>query len=72
LIVFVDPDLNGYLVEIVSALDSASEAEPARFQRWALVVPDDVVSQARQYRGVGKLRVFPESRRRDALAGVAA
>jgi hypothetical protein len=72
LIVVVDPDLDGYLAEIVAALDKASEAEPALFQQWALVVPDDVVSEAEQYRGAGKLSVFPQSRRNDALALVAA
>jgi hypothetical protein len=71
LIVFVDPDLDGYLAEIVAALDMASEAEPALFQQWALVVPDDFVSEAEQYRGAGRLKVFPQSRRNDALAHVA-
>jgi hypothetical protein len=70
LIVFVDPDLDGYLSEIISALDKASEAVPAQFQRWALVVPDDVVSQAEQYRVDGKTRIFPQSCSQDALAWV--
>lgn len=71
LILFVDPDLDGYLSEIVSGLDKASETEPALFHRWALVVPDDAVSEAEQYRGQGKLNVFPQNRRDDAIAWVA-
>ncbi|MEK4034843.1 hypothetical protein WOA01_18470 [Methylocystis sp. IM2] len=71
LIVFVDPDLDGYLSEIVSALDKASGAEPAQFFNWALVVADDAVSEAEQFRERGKLRIFAQSRRGDALAWAA-
>ncbi len=70
LIVFIDPDLDGYLSEIVSALDKASEADPPRFDRWALVVADDAVDEAEQFRERGKLRIFPRSRHGDALAWV--
>jgi len=70
LIVFVDRDFDGYLSELVASLDKASEAESALFQRWALVVADDVVSEAEQYRGEGKMKIFPQSRRHDALASV--
>lgn len=71
LIVFVDPDLDGYLSEIVSALDKASGAEPAQFINWALVVADDAISEAEQFRERGKLRIFAQSRRGDALAWAA-
>jgi hypothetical protein len=71
-ILFVDPDLDGYLAEIVSELDKESQTEPAIFQRWALVVPDDVISEAEQYRSADKLRIFPQSRSGDALAWVSA
>jgi hypothetical protein len=72
LIVFVDPDLDGYLSEIVSELGKESQAEPALFQRWALVVPDDVLSEAEQYRTAEKLRIFPQRHSNDALAWVSA
>ncbi len=70
LIVFVDPDLDGYLSEIVAALDTASEIEPAQFERWALVLADDAIDEAEQFRQRGKLRIFAQSRRGDALAWV--
>jgi hypothetical protein len=72
LILFVDPDLDGYLSEIVSELGKESKAAPALFQRWALVVPDDVVSEAEQYRAADQLRIFPHSHSSDALAWVSA
>jgi hypothetical protein len=58
-ILFVDPDLDGYLAEIVSELDKESQTEPAIFQ-------------AEQYRSADKLRIFPQSRSGDALAWVSA
>lgn len=70
LIVFVDPDLDGYLSEIVSELDKAPDAEPTPFQRSALVVPDNVISEAELHRAGGKLSIFPQSRWRDALTWV--
>jgi hypothetical protein len=70
LILFVDPDLDGYLSEIVSGLGAESQANPALFQRWALVVPDDVVSEVEQFRTADKLRIFPQSRSSDALSWV--
>jgi len=72
LILFVDPDLDGYLSEIVSELGKESQATPALFQRWALVVPDDIVSEAEQYRVADQLRIFPQSHKSDALAWVSA
>lgn len=67
-ILFVDPDLDGYLSEIVSALETAAAAQPPRFKRFALVVPDGVLSEAGQYKGGAEPHVFPLSRRQDALA----
>ncbi len=67
-VLFVDPDLDGYLSEIVSALETAAATRPPQFQRWALVVPDRVVSEAEQYRGGGEPRVFPQHRRQDAVS----
>ncbi len=67
-ILFVDPDLDGYLSEIVSALETAAAAQPPRFKRWALVVPDGVLSEADQYMHGLEPRVFPQSRRQDAVA----
>lgn len=71
-ILIVDPDLDGYLAEIVSELGKESQAEPAFFQRWALVVPDGVISEAEQYRSADKLRIFSQSHSGDALAWVSA
>ncbi len=72
LIVYIDPDLDGYLAEIVSALDKAAGSErPGLFQRWALVAPDGVVSEAEGYREAGKLRIFPQSRSAEALGWAA-
>jgi hypothetical protein len=70
LILFVDPDLDGYLSEIVSELGKESQAEPTVLQRWALVVPDDVLSEAEKYRVADKLRIFSQSHSNDALAWV--
>jgi len=70
LIVFVDPDLDGYLSEIVAALDTASQSEAPPFQRWALLAPDGVVKEAEQFRSGSKLKIFPQSCRGDALAWV--
>lgn len=67
-IIFIDPDLDGYLSEIISALETAAAAQPPQFQRWALVVPDGVVNETDQHKGGGEPRVFPLSRRQDALA----
>lgn len=71
LILFVDPDLDGYLSEIVAALDNASQTEPSPFQRWVLLAPDGVVKEAEQFRSGSKLKIFPQSCRDDALAWVA-
>jgi hypothetical protein len=66
-LLFVDPDLDGYFAEIVSALDTASAAPSPAFRRWGLVLPDDMVSQADQYRTGGQVEIFPQSRRQEAL-----
>lgn len=71
LILFVDPDLDGYLSEIVSALDNASQTEPPPFQRWALLAPDGMVTEAKQFRSGSRLEIFPQSQRDDALAWAA-
>lgn len=71
LIIFVDPDLDGYLSEIIAALDTASQAAPPLFLRWALLAPDGVVQEAEQLRSGSKLKIFPLSRRDDALAWAA-
>jgi hypothetical protein len=68
LIVFVDPDFDGYLSELVSGLDKASSAASPMFQRWALVVPDGVLDEARLHRGGAVLKIFPRSRRDEACA----
>lgn len=67
-ILFVDPDLDGYLAEIVSALETAAAAQPPQYRRWALVVPDAAVSEAEQYKGGGEPTVFPCSRRQEAVS----
>jgi hypothetical protein len=67
----VDPDLDGYLSEIVSELDTLSQGERALFQRWALVVPDEVVSEAEQYRTGKALTIFPHSKRSEAIVWAA-
>jgi hypothetical protein len=70
LIVDVDPDLDGYLSEIVSELDTLSQGETTLFQGWALVVPDEVVSEAEQDREGKALTIFPHSKRSEAIAWV--
>lgn len=69
-LLFVDPDLDGYLAEIVSALETASAAPSPAFRRWGLVLPDDMVSQADQLRTREQLEIFPQSRRQEALEWV--
>jgi hypothetical protein len=72
LVVFVDADFDGYLSELVAGLGEASGVDKPLFGRWALVLPDDMVAEATQLGGAGKVSVFPRSRRADALAWVAA
>jgi hypothetical protein len=71
LILFIDPDLDGYLSEIFAALDNASQSEAPPFQRWALLAPDGVVKEAEHFRSGSEVQIFPQSRRDDALAWVA-
>ena len=70
LIVFVDPDFDGYLSELVAGLVTASGADAPLFEKWALVLPDDMVTEATQLGGGGKLDILPQSRHQDALAWI--
>lgn len=72
LIVFLDPDFDGYLSELVSGLGAASSVDQPLFRKWALALPDDMIAEATQLGGAGKVKIFPQSRRSDALAWVAA
>jgi hypothetical protein len=71
-VLFIDPDLDGYLAEIVSGLSAESEAESPSFQRWALVAPDGVISEVERYQAAAGLRIFAQSRSHDAVAWVSA
>ena len=71
LIVFLDPDFDGYLSELVAGLGAASSVDKPLFRKWALALPDDMVAEATQFGGAGKVSVFPESRRAEALAWIA-
>lgn len=66
-LLFVDPDLDGYLVEIIRALDTASTAPSPAFRRWALVLPDNMISQPDQHGRKGGAELFPQSRRQQAI-----
>lgn len=66
-LLFVDPDLDGYLVEIIRALDAASTAPSPVFRRWGLVLPDDIISQADQHKSNVGAEIFPQSRRQQAI-----
>ena len=39
LVVFLDPDFDGYLAELVAGLGSASSVDQPLFRKWALVLP---------------------------------
>jgi hypothetical protein len=72
LIVFLDPDFDGYLSELVAGLGAGSSVDQPLFRKWALVLPDDMIAEATQLGGAGNVRIFPQSRHPDALAWVAA
>jgi hypothetical protein len=74
LVVFVDPEFDGYLAELIRGLEREAAQNPASFARWALVVKDDVVEEASQFGSFiadSNLRVFPDSARTSALEWVA-
>jgi len=70
LVVFVGPDFDGYLAELVRGLEEEAAKGNAPFARWALVVEDDKMGEVHQFgrfAAEGNFRVFQESVRQSAL-----
>ncbi|MGJ0505970.1 MAG: hypothetical protein ACR652_02300 [Methylocystis sp.] len=66
LVVVIDPDFDGYLAELMRGLAAAAAAPAPAFARVALVAPDDMLAEAGRHGG--EVRLFPASRRAEALA----
>jgi hypothetical protein len=73
-VVFLAPEFNGYLAELIRGLKGEAEREPPLFTRWAFIVNDDVVDEMLQYgqfAAASNFRVFSDYEQTKALKWVA-